>query len=393
MFVAHGVTEMDPSGARKLCDLVERLREDGLDVSFSGFRDEVLEVLDRVDTDQVIGEHHRFATEYVAIAGLYSKAHAESDEEECPFLPLSPRLTELSLHPDGSLREARRHGLPLCAHVAALRIDGPFVLANPDALEAEFIRWVKNRLQVTHLLLVAHTLDKLTEKEAEKLFAVVERLREAGYEVAFCSFRDHVFETLGRTGVADRIGLDKIYPSQVLAVAGLWGEAHTNREEPDCPFLKLMPSIVEVSLHPDGSLRNADRYNLATCRHIAALRIDGALNFANVVFVVHEIEHRLAARSTRSHVLIANDGLGSIDEAACEELSQLVVRLRERGLQVVVSGLKDEVRDVLERTGCLAIVGSESLFPTRARAVEAIHSAAHASSDEDPCPLVEVVER
>jgi MFS superfamily sulfate permease-like transporter len=391
MFVAHGVTDIDPSGARKLCNLVERLREDGFEVSFSGFRDEVLEVLDRIDTDQVIGSHHRYATEYVAIAGLYASAHTESDEAVCPFLPLAPRLTELSLHPDGSLREARRHGLKLCRHIAALRIDGPFVLANPDALEAEFIRWVKSRLEVTHLLLVAHTLDKLSEGEAEKLFVVVERLREAGYEVAFCSFRDHVFETLGRTGVADRIGLDKIYPNQVLAVAGLWGVAHDSKGEPGCPFRQLLPNVVEVSLHPDGSLRNAERYDLAACRHIAALRIDGTLNFASVGFVIHEIERRVGERPDLSHVLIANDGLGSIDEAACEEMSDLVVRLRERGLQVVVSGLKDEVRDVLERTGCLDVVGQDSLFPTRARAVAAIHQAAHAGSDESPCPLVEVV--
>lgn len=54
--------------------------------------------------------------------------------------------------------------------------------------------------------------------------------------------------------------------------------------------------------------------------------------------------------------------------------------------------LKDEVLDVLERTGCLEIIGADAVFPTRARAVEAIHQKAHEGVDEHPCPLIEVVE-
>jgi len=392
LFVAHGIADIDPSGAQKLCQLVNRLREQGLEVSFTGFRDEILEVLDRIDTDQVIGEGHRFPTQFAAIAAVYSHAHVNSDETDCPFLTLAPRLTELSLHPDGTLREARRHSLGLCSHIAALRFDGPMILANPAALEVELVRWVKHRLEVTHLLLVAHTLDKFGFDDAERLLDLVGRLRRAGLTVTFCCFRDHVFEVIERTGAADQIGLDNFFPSESSAVAAIYAEAHQKRTEEGCPLLGMLPRVVEISLHPDGSRRNARRYGLATCRVIAALRIDGSLNFATISYVADEIRAQIADRPELRHILLAGHGLSAVDEIASEGLAALVVELRDAGREVSVSGLKDDVLDVLERTGCLEIISTDAIFPTRARAIEAIHEKAHQGVDERPCPLIEVVE-
>jgi SulP family sulfate permease len=392
LFVAHGIADIDPSGAQKLCQLVNTLREQGLDISFTGFRDEILEVLDRIDTDQVIGEDHRFPTQFAAIAAVYSQAHADSQETGCPFLTLAPRITELSCHPDGTLREARRHGLGLCSHVAALRFDGPMVLAKPAALEAELVRWVKDRLEATHLLLVAHTLDKLGAEDAKRLVELVERLRRAGLQVTFCSFRDHVFEVIERSGAADEIGLDSFYPSESSAIAAIYAEAHRESAEEDCPLRAMLPRVVELSLHADGSRRNARRYGLATCKVIAALRIDGALTFATVDFVADEIRAQIAGRPDLRHVLLAGHGISAIDESASERLCDLVTDLRDAGYEVSISGLKDEVLDVLERTGGLDVIGTDAVYPTRARAIGAIHEKAHEGVDESPCPLIEVVE-
>ena len=393
VFVAHGIAEVDPSGAQKLVQVVNRLRELGLGVSFSGFRDEVLDVLDRIDTDQVIGENHRFPTQFAAIAAQYSLAHSDTIEPDCPFQPMAPRVTELSLHPDGSLRDARRHGIGLCTHIAALRFDGPLILANPAALELELTKWVKNRLDVTHILLVAHTLERHGSQDAQRLLELVERLRKAAFSVAFCSFKDHVFEELGRSGVADEIGLENIYPSAASAVASIYAEAHRGRTEEDCPLAPLLPRVVEISLHEDGSLRNAEHYGLAVCRFIAALRIDGALNFATIGFVAEEIKERVSKRPETRHILLACHGLSSVDEIASEELGGLTIDLRRSGYEVSVSGLKDDIFDTLERAGCLATIGRQSVYPTRAQAIEAIHERAHEGADERPCPLIEVVTR
>jgi MFS superfamily sulfate permease-like transporter len=266
------------------------------------------------------------------------------------------------------------------------------ILANPAALELELVKWVKNRIEVTHLLLVAHTLDKVDSIDAGRLLELVQRLRRAGFEVAFSSFRDHVFEVLGRSGVADDIGLDRIYPSPETALARLYDDAHVRHDESACPLRPLLPRVVEISLHRDGSLRNAGHYGLAVCRVIAALRLDGALNFGTIGYVASEIKAQIADRPDLRHVLLAGHGLSAVDEIAAEGLGALISELRAAGYVVSMSGLKDEVLDVLGRTGCLAVIGEEAVFPTRAKAIEAIHATAHQGADEHPCPLVEVVE-
>jgi hypothetical protein len=99
-------------------------------------------------------------------------------------------------------------------------------------------------------------------------------------------------------------------------VSEIYTDAHTGSNEPDCPFQQAMPPVVELSLHPDGSLRAADRHGLACCRHIAAFRFDAPLSFANTAFLEQQILTRVADRSTLRHVLLVIHGVSGVDEAA-----------------------------------------------------------------------------
>jgi hypothetical protein len=58
---------------------------------------------------------------------------------------------------------------------------------------------------------------------------------------------------------------------------------------------------------------------------------------------------------------------------------------------VCVSGLRDDVLDVLQRTGVNEVIGNDCIFPTQARAIECAHPDTHRDSDEVHCPLIEVV--
>jgi len=113
LIVADGINEVDASGEEMLRHLVEHLREAGLDVSFSGLKDQVVDVLKRSHLYDFIGGNHVYPSLAHAIAAIYASAHPEP-EPDCPFRTVMPRLAELSLHPDGSLRDAIRNDLPLC---------------------------------------------------------------------------------------------------------------------------------------------------------------------------------------------------------------------------------------------------------------------------------------
>jgi MFS superfamily sulfate permease-like transporter len=86
LIVSHGVNELDASGEEMLSVLISRLRDAGYDVSFSGLKDNVLDVLKRTHLYETIGEDHMFPTQALAIEGIHAKAHENSQEKECPLL-------------------------------------------------------------------------------------------------------------------------------------------------------------------------------------------------------------------------------------------------------------------------------------------------------------------
>jgi len=153
----------------------------------------------------------------------------------------------------------------------------------------------------------------------------------------------------------------------------------------------MRPPVADLSLHPDGSLRDANRHRLRRCRHIAAVRFDGPLNFANTSYLEDKVMERVVDLPQLRHVLLVAHGINEIDASGEELLGKLVVQLRKSGYDVSFSGLKDEVLDVLERTGLAQTIGKAHIYPTQQAALDAIHAKAHENSSEDVCPLVEVV--
>jgi MFS superfamily sulfate permease-like transporter len=391
LLVIHGVSGVDEAAAHKLGELVRKLRAHGFAVSFSGTKDEVQTVLERTKVADLVGVESMYPTQAAAVAGIFARAHTGSSEEECPLEPLAPRLTELSLHPDGTLRDARRQQLRVCRGLAVLRLDGPLPLASRRAIQSEFIRWAKRRPSVRSIILCASTLHRLERAEAENLVALIQAVREADYRVALASVTDEALETLGRTGLADIIGLDDIVPSEYLAVADRHAAAHEGLDEPECPFRNLVPRVVELSLHADGSLRDARRHRLALCQRIVAVRFDGPLNFATVSAFQEQLSACLARRPAARHVLLAGHTIDRLDSEAAEELVQLFARLAERDLRVAVSGLRDEVEDMVRRGAGSAETAHVRFYPTQAYALEAIYGEAHGADATAPCPLRTVV--
>jgi MFS superfamily sulfate permease-like transporter len=155
-------------------------------------------------------------------------------------------------------------------------------------------------------------------------------------------------------------------------------------------YRNLRPGLAVVSLHPDGSLRDAGRHGLRRCRHIAAIRFDGPLFFASASYLEDKILEQVAVMPDLRHVLIIAHGINELDASGEEMLSQLVSRLRSAGYEVSFSGLKDDILDVLKRTHLYEEIGEGNMFPTQAHAIEAIHAKAHENSQEKECPLLKV---
>jgi MFS superfamily sulfate permease-like transporter len=155
------------------------------------------------------------------------------------YRKLKPGLAVLSLHPDNTLRDARRHGLKECRHIAVLRFDGPLFFVNAAYLEEQILDRVASMPDLKHILVAAHGISELDASGEEMLSVLIDQLREAGYDFSFSGLNDKVIDVLKRTHLYEKIGEDHMFLSRALAIEAIHAKAHENSKEEECPLLKV----------------------------------------------------------------------------------------------------------------------------------------------------------
>ncbi len=119
-------------------------------------------------------------------------------------------------------------------------------------------------------------------------------------------------------------------------------------------YHRLHPRIIEVGLHPDGSLRDRHLWKLAPlAQQVYALRMDDELDFASASALERAVVEHLAAHPDVRHVCLFAQPINRIDATGVEVFMQLCNLLRDRGITLHISGIKLPVERVLKRAGAL----------------------------------------
>jgi SulP family sulfate permease len=136
-------------------------------------------------------------------------------------------------------------------------------------------------------------------------------------------------------------------------------------------YMRLHPRIVEVGLHPDGSLRDRHLWNLPVLGpHTYALRMDAALDFATANDLERSITlHIVRHPDTRRVVLIAHP-INWIDATGVETFGTLLGQLHAQGIALHLVGLKLPVEKVLKAAGFLDEHPLLKLHRTEAEALQ-----------------------
>ncbi|MEW6589418.1 MAG: SulP family inorganic anion transporter [Pseudomonadota bacterium] len=88
LIVGDGINQMDASGEEVVHHLVERLRENGVTLVFSGLKKQVLDCMRHTHLIEAVGEENIFATEDQAIASIYERlGDAARDDLFCAVKP------------------------------------------------------------------------------------------------------------------------------------------------------------------------------------------------------------------------------------------------------------------------------------------------------------------
>lgn len=141
-------------------------------------------------------------------------------------------------------------------------------------------------------------------------------------------------------------------------------------------YLRLHPRIIEVGLHPDGSLRDRHLWQLPPLApRLYALRMDAALDFATASGFERAIDEQLQARPDTEGVMLIAHPINWIDATGAEAFGRVREQLDERRVHLHLVGIKLPVETVLRQAGHLDASERLHLYRTETEALQALHSA------------------
>jgi SulP family sulfate permease len=139
-------------------------------------------------------------------------------------------------------------------------------------------------------------------------------------------------------------------------------------------YRTMKPRVAMLGRYKDGTLRDIKiNPGLPTSPHVIAMRFDGQLYFANVSYFEDTVLEAVANKPTAKYLLVVGDGINQLDASGEEVVHHLVERLRESGVELVFSGLKKQVLDVMRATGLIQLIGEQNIFSTEDQAIAAIY--------------------
>lgn len=149
---------------------------------------------------------------------------------------MKPEIAILSKHPSGTYRSAERHGLEMCHRIAVIRFNGSLFFASVNYLEEAILERVASMPDVKHILIVGNGINEMDASGEEMLSKLVDRLRDAGYELAFSGVNDEVLDVMKRTALYEKIGEDNFYPNVMTAVDLICFELEECSRADECPL-------------------------------------------------------------------------------------------------------------------------------------------------------------
>jgi len=119
-------------------------------------------------------------------------------------------------------------------------------------------------------------------------------------------------------------------------------------------FRTSRPHIAEVGLVPGTEhFRNVLRHRVRVSPHLASLRVDESLYFANARVLEDRVNALVAERPQLAHLVLQCSAISDIDASALESLEAIHQRLSDAGVRLHLSEVKGPVMDRLEKTDFL----------------------------------------
>ena len=139
------------------------------------------------------------------------------------YRTMRPRIAILGRHPDGTLRDAAVHQLPLSDHIIAVRFDGQLYFGNVPYFEDSLLDISARFPKARYVLVVADGVNQIDASGEETIRLLAQRLAENKVVLAFSGLKKQVLDVLRATGTLEVIGADNLFIDEDQALAALAG--------------------------------------------------------------------------------------------------------------------------------------------------------------------------
>lgn len=130
--------------------------------------------------------------------------------------------------------------------------------------------------------------------------------------------------------------------------------------------------------------RNVDRFEVIHVREdVLVMRHDAQLYFANIRNFIDTLKESIDAKGASLKLVVLHCGsISSIDATAIQSLEELIEELNHRNIGVYFSGIIEPVRDFLQCTGFVQLVGENHFFIDVPSAIEYLDHGARKHSKQ-----------
>ena len=135
-------------------------------------------------------------------------------------------------------------------------------------------------------------------------------------------------------------------------------------------YRTMRPRFAELSLHADGTFRDAERHKLECSPNLSVLRFDGSLYFANAGYFESQVLENVASKPDIRYVILDLEGVNQIDATGEDVIRTLHERLKAGGVEMLLARVKGQAMRIFERSGLKDEFGAEYFFRTRTDAIE-----------------------
>ncbi|MFP3874148.1 MAG: SulP family inorganic anion transporter [Thiohalophilus sp.] len=135
----------------------------------------------------------------------------------------------------------------------------------------------------------------------------------------------------------------------------------------------MRPRAEIVSRKDDGTLGGIDAHHLEPISEFfVPVRFDGSLTFINVAYFEDMILEALSDFPRARAILVIGSSINEIDASGEEKVREIAQRLKETDVQLMFSGLKHQVMQVMQSSGLVDELGEDAFFTNKQAALEAL---------------------